>query len=159
MLWRTLLGASALACSAAGCGNFDSLRTPDEPPVPAFARSMATDDASDVDDPMRSQLVVADIADHPTSDLIAFYRDRFPASAGWKEQTVDEGRRLCLVRSGDHVEVVRIDDYQGSRVPAASGRYLLSSAVFEEAEYDPAEQCRLTHLWTPTDLLGEQSPS
>lgn len=157
MSWKALLGALAMVGGVTGCS--DSLEHPAELPLPAFARSMATDDASDVDDPMRSQLVVADIADHPTSELIAFYRDRFPASAGWKEQAVDEGRRLCLVRSGDHVEVVRVDDYQGSRVPAASGRYLLSSAVFEEAEYDPAEQCRLTHLWTPIDLLGEQSPS
>ena len=153
-LGATLLAAIALsACNPIYGAGFGY---PDAVPVPRGAQILATDEGSDDDDPIRSRQQVVDLGTATEAEILAFYRDAYPSSAGWEDRAVDADTKLCLVNAGnaDYTQVVEVYGYDGTRVPASPGRLLVS--VSRIANPDP-DVCGFTFAWISMDLFGSGS--
>lgn len=145
-----LAGASLAACQPLYGAGFDF---PDAAPVPAGATVVATDTASDDDDPLRSRQQVLDLGTTTTQDeLLAFYRDAYPVSEGWREVERSGPDQLCLVddEDPDRTDVVEVVAWTGTRVPSAPTLRLVSVSRFERPDPDV---CGLSLAWTSTDLF------
>lgn len=126
---------------------------PAEPPVPEFAEVVAQSDGSDDDDPMRGRAVVIEVGDHGLSDLLGFYREQFPAEAGWRagapDPDVGGGHELCLVNNGssDYDEYLEVNEQS-----ARPNRYWVSlSRLHVRPEWGErtVNRCGLARIWFP----------
>jgi len=148
---------SAVALSACGLVYGANFGYPDAAPVPDSAQVVASDTSWDDDDePLRSRQQVVDLGSGSEAELLAFYRNAYPPSEGWKdgavEQGVDADHKLCLVNmeNSDYVEVVEVYEYGGTRVPASpSRRLVLVSRLAGWGE----EACSFVFGWVSTDMF------
>jgi hypothetical protein len=153
-LGAIVLSAVALsACSLIYGANFGY---PDAAPVPDTAQVVASDTGSDDDDPLRSRQQVVDLGTGSEAELLAFYRNAYPPSEGWKDGAVEPGidadHKLCLVNTenSDYVEVVEVYEYHGTRVPASpSRRLVLVSRLAGQGE----DSCGFVFGWVSTDMF------
>lgn len=127
---------------------------PDEAPVPGGATVLVTDAGWDDDDPMRSRHQVIDINDGSPSSLLDFYREAYPASAGWAPVRAGREQELCLVDRGDHryTEVLEVFPYRGTRVEQGRGRYLVMISRLEPGFGNAP--CDEATSWVASDLLS-----
>lgn len=125
---------------------------PDAPPVPSFAAQTDASSGSDDDDPMRGRSVVVDIGEHAPADLVAFYRERFPATAGWRPGTPDADvggqQLLCLVSNAhdDYDEYVEVEEAEDGRYEVFVNRLHVSPARDERT----VDRCGLGSIWYST---------
>jgi hypothetical protein len=130
---------------------------------------VAEADGFDDDDPMRGREIVIDIGSHTESELVDFYREQFPASAGWMEGSpeVDGGSddySVCLVSNAasgcdEYVEVYRYDGRftNGLETGPSGGpnRFVVSMSRLFVAEAWGARtvsRCGEAGGWFPSDL-------
>lgn len=142
---------------------------PATPPQPAFATMVAKADGFDDDDPMRGREIVLDIGTHTESELVDFYREQFPASAGWMEGSPEVGGErddyiVCLVSNAasgydEYVEVYRYDGRftNGLETGPSGGpnRFVVSISrlsVAEEWGSRTVNRCGEAAGWFPSDL-------
>jgi hypothetical protein len=79
-----------------------------------------SDQAWDVDDPMRSRQVNLDVKTKSRSGLFDFYRSTYPSSEGWQVTTGSADHELCLVKysAGGQTDILEVFPYRGTRVPS-----------------------------------------
>ena len=145
-----LVSASALICLAACSGGMDF---PPEAPVPDGATVLVTDDGADDDDgSIRVRVQVIEAPRVGRDALYGHYRSAYP---GWI--TVTDGLAgLCLTKheGPGQVSVVEVSPYQGSRVPAGPGRWLVANTRTEMAD----EPCGMADGFIAMDLLPPGLP-
>lgn len=129
-----------------------SLDYPQAPPVPPGSTVLAEGEGWDNDDPIRTRAVVVDSADEQA--LLDFYRQAYPEL---KDVAVTS-QALCLVKQrADYTEVVDVWAYEGTRVPAQPGRYLVSSSRYLGTGPGPKGYCGHSGGWLPIDLVTAQA--
>jgi hypothetical protein len=143
---------STLLLSSCG-GTFDY---PKQPPVPPDAKVVASASGSDDDDPMRGRELVVDIGAADAQKLLQFYRERFPQSAGWADETPDDTSddSLCLVNreSSDYDEFMEFIPYRGTSRYAGPGRFLVWTSRLHtrsNPNQSPKNRCGFSLIWFP----------
>lgn len=147
-----LLSVTVLALGACKPIYGASFDFPEEAPVPPGVTVLATDTGSDQDDPLRSRQQVVDLGSTTQAELLASFRDAYPATEGWTDGKVGGDRQLCLVNREDpeYTEVVEVYAYGGTRVPATPTRRLVIVTRMEDP--DP-RVCGSALGWTNVDLF------
>jgi hypothetical protein len=137
------------ACESTYGAGFDY---PEAAPVPETATVLAIDKGSDDDDPIRSRQQILDLGATTQADLLAFYRDAYPDSGGWKDGKMRGDQQLCLVNkeNPEYTEVVEVYKYGGTRVPVTPTRRLVTVSRIAHPD---AHVCGFSLIWTNTDLF------
>lgn len=147
-----IVGAFLLAAVALGILFYRSyhvaLDYPAAPVVPPGSVVLAEGEGADDDDPIRTRAVVVDAGDEDA--VKDFYRQAFPDF----EDVPVKSQSLCLVRrSPDYTEVVDVWAYEGTRIPARPGRYLVSTSRYLGKGGGPKDYCGNSNGWLPIDLV------
>ena len=154
----TVASMAVLAsCSFAYGADFDY---PSVVPVPPSATVVAKAQGEDEDEPMRGREVVIDIGSSRPADLKTFYRQQFPASAGWREGSPDPDlggdHLLCLVRHTDQRfdEYAEVDPYSRRFKSSGPRRYIASiSRLYVRPEWGERTEnrCGQASIWFPVN--------
>jgi hypothetical protein len=162
----TGLTVAALTLVASGCGTSSdygaNFEYPNTPPVPDGAIVVVRATGHDDDDPMRGREVVIETGSTRQAELLEFYDEQFPSTAGWLQGTPDDdvggGHLVCLARHSDKRfdEYLEIYPYDGDEFKSSSpNRYIVSiSRLYVSPEWGKrtANRCGLASIWFPMDL-------